>query len=161
MDGAYVDGNNNSLQSRTSQLLHESGEIGQGATIADQYKNYVPELPQGEEGYVFEGWEIGSGWGIPGDQLTAFAVQEDAEGHFVPKPTAFPIIVRARWRWVGGPIPGDVNGDGRTELLDAQLLFAFASGQPLQAEEEGLDLNADGHVNSRDALLLLRRLAAG
>ena len=123
-------------------------------------ENGVPFAPT-REGYVFEGWEIGSGWGVPGDQLTAFAVQEDAEGHFVPKPTAFPIIVRARWRWVGGPIPGDVNGDGRAELLDAQLLFAFTSGQPLQAEEEGLDLNADGHVNSRDALLLLRRLAAG
>ena len=60
-DGNYIDGNNNLIQSRSSQLLHESPVIGQGATIAEEYANYVPTLPNGEEGYVFEGWFLDEG----------------------------------------------------------------------------------------------------
>ncbi|MBR2521227.1 MAG: InlB B-repeat-containing protein [Oscillospiraceae bacterium] len=60
-DGQYVDGNNNNLQNRASHLLHESEEIQFGAAIADDYKNYVPTLPEGESGYVFEGWYVDEG----------------------------------------------------------------------------------------------------
>ncbi len=60
-DGNYVDGNGNQIQNRASQLLHESSAIGQGATIADEYINYVPNLPNGEAGYVFEGWYLDEG----------------------------------------------------------------------------------------------------
>ncbi|MBR5640886.1 MAG: InlB B-repeat-containing protein [Firmicutes bacterium] len=57
-DGAYVNEKNDSLQNRSSQLLHESALIGQGVTIADEYRNYTPELPEGQAGYVFEGWYL-------------------------------------------------------------------------------------------------------
>ena len=60
-DGDYVDGRDNELQNRSSQLLHESGEIGQGIAISDEYKNYIPNLPEGEEGFVFEGWYLDEG----------------------------------------------------------------------------------------------------
>ena len=59
MDGVYVDGNGNLIQSRASELLEENEEsIEQGAVIPNQYREYVPDLPEGEEGYVFEGWYI-------------------------------------------------------------------------------------------------------
>ena len=60
-DGQYVDGNNNKIQNRSSSLLHESGLIGQGATISDADRNYKPTLPSSEEGYVFEGWYLDEG----------------------------------------------------------------------------------------------------
>ncbi len=64
-DGQYVDGNNNMIQNRSTHMLHESGLIGQGAHIADEYKNYVPTLPEGEVGYVFEGWYLDEGCTTP------------------------------------------------------------------------------------------------
>ena len=64
-DGSYVDGNGNQIQNRASHLLHESPEIGQGATIAAEYRNYVPSLPPGEVGYVFEGWYLDEGCTVP------------------------------------------------------------------------------------------------
>ncbi|MBR5740432.1 MAG: InlB B-repeat-containing protein, partial [Firmicutes bacterium] len=36
--------------------MSESKKIGQGAVIPEDVINYVPDLPAGEEGYVFEGW---------------------------------------------------------------------------------------------------------
>ena len=64
-DGNYVDGNGGNIQNRANQLLHESGLIGQGATIPDEYKNYVPDLPAGQEGFVFEGWYMDEGCTTP------------------------------------------------------------------------------------------------
>ena len=60
-DGQYVDGNNNGIQNRSSHLLHESEEIGQGVAISNGAINYQPTLPEGEAGYVFEGWYIDEG----------------------------------------------------------------------------------------------------
>ncbi|MBQ6670107.1 MAG: InlB B-repeat-containing protein, partial [Firmicutes bacterium] len=64
-DGEYVDGNNNSLQNRSEHPLHESADYGQGATISQADKNYIPTLPENEEGYVFEGWYIDAGCTTP------------------------------------------------------------------------------------------------
>lgn len=61
-DGNYVDGNGNTLENRAAILLHESPEIGYKVTIADAYKNYVPDIP---EGYVFEGWYVDEGCTTP------------------------------------------------------------------------------------------------
>ena len=60
-DGNYVDGNGNTIQNRSSHLLHESDEIGQGEAISEDDINYKPTLPDGEKGYVFEGWYIDEG----------------------------------------------------------------------------------------------------
>ena len=64
-DGNYVDGNGNVIQNRATHILHESGKIAHGAKIPDADKNYVPQLPAGEEGYVFEGWYLDEACTIP------------------------------------------------------------------------------------------------
>ncbi|MCR5669492.1 MAG: InlB B-repeat-containing protein [Butyrivibrio sp.] len=56
MDGEYIDGFNSHIQNKAARFLHESADINQGMVIADSDKNYVPELPASESGYVFEGW---------------------------------------------------------------------------------------------------------
>ena len=60
MDGKYVDGDGNEIQNYSGNLLHESEEIPQGMEIHDRNKGednyYVPNLPEGEKGYVFAGW---------------------------------------------------------------------------------------------------------
>lgn len=56
MDGKYVDGKDNLIYSHEQNILHQSEEINQGAQIPDGIKNYKPSLPNGEEGFVFEGW---------------------------------------------------------------------------------------------------------
>ncbi|MBR6114865.1 MAG: InlB B-repeat-containing protein, partial [Oscillospiraceae bacterium] len=61
-DGNYVDGKGNTIQNRATQLLHESPEIPQGATIQDQYRNYTPAQT---EGYVFQGWYVDEGCTTP------------------------------------------------------------------------------------------------
>ena len=61
-DGLYVDGNNNMIETHPDILLHESPEIGQGVTIAAEYRDYVPNQPAG---YVFEGWYLDEGCTVP------------------------------------------------------------------------------------------------
>ncbi len=56
MDGKYVDGNGNQLNDRSKVLLAESEDVPFGAIIPDNIQNYKPTLPDGEKGYVFEGW---------------------------------------------------------------------------------------------------------
>ncbi|MBR0377358.1 MAG: InlB B-repeat-containing protein [Lachnospiraceae bacterium] len=64
-DGSYVSGNDDIIQNRATQLLHESDSIAHGAAIPDTDKEYVPELPSGEEGYIFEGWYLDESCSIP------------------------------------------------------------------------------------------------
>ena len=64
-DGNYVDGNGNTIQNRSEHKLHESALIGQGAVIADEYKNYKPALPESEKGYIFKGWYTDEGCTVP------------------------------------------------------------------------------------------------
>ena len=54
-DCIYVDGNNNQLATSKTEL-GKSSEIPQGAHIPEKWKNFKPTLPEGKEGYVFEGW---------------------------------------------------------------------------------------------------------
>lgn len=57
-DGTYVDGNENIIQNRATHHLHESDPISHGALIPVTDSNYTPSLPEGEDGYVFEGWYL-------------------------------------------------------------------------------------------------------
>ena len=84
-DGNYVDGDGNQLQNKSSRLLKESPTMGQGATIADEYKDYVPDLPAGESGYVFEGWYLDEGCTAP---------------YVFDKMTVGGITVYAKWRQI-------------------------------------------------------------
>ncbi|MDO4860152.1 MAG: InlB B-repeat-containing protein, partial [Bacillota bacterium] len=56
MDGLYIDGNGSTVKVKTDNELSQSADIAYGATIPTGVKNYVPDLPEGEAGYVFEGW---------------------------------------------------------------------------------------------------------
>ncbi|SDB66918.1 InlB B-repeat-containing protein [Butyrivibrio sp. INlla16] len=62
MDGKYVDGfddngsGGNLIYSHDANLLHESDPIGQEAKLPADLKDYTPDLPQGEAGFVFAGW---------------------------------------------------------------------------------------------------------
>ncbi|SMC74225.1 InlB B-repeat-containing protein, partial [Aristaeella lactis] len=56
-DGEYVNGDNGHMANHSGVLLHESPDIGQGATIADEYKNYKP-TQSSEPGYTFDGWYL-------------------------------------------------------------------------------------------------------
>lgn len=53
-------------------------------------------------------------------------------------------------------VPGDLDGNGRVEKADVIVLFVRIS---TAASEDLPDLTGDGCVNSRDALLLIRRTA--
>ncbi len=64
-DGNYVDGDNNVIENRATQTLCTSEEIGQGVRIADNYRTYVPTLPQGYDGFLFEGWYLDEGCVTP------------------------------------------------------------------------------------------------
>ncbi len=61
MDGTYFKGDGSIIQSRNEELLNESGLIAHEQKIPDSDKNYVPDLPVGEAGYVFAGWYADSG----------------------------------------------------------------------------------------------------
>ena len=54
MDGNYVNGNGNSLQNKKHHVLTTVSDIPYGDSISTY--NFVPNLPEGEYGYVFEGW---------------------------------------------------------------------------------------------------------
>ena len=58
--------------------------------------------------------------------------------------------------------PGDANGDGVVDLMDAALIKRMlAGGFGVTVDEANADVNADGIVNLKDAALVRRYLAGG
>ena len=59
---------------------------------------------------------------------------------------------------LGNPIlPGDMNGDGKTNNADVILLIRYQAGwSGLKIVEEAADFNGDGSVNMKDIILLIR-----
>ena len=55
--------------------------------------------------------------------------------------------------------PGDLNGDGWINAADARLHFGLLTGGQTTLNGESLDMNGDGKVDNRDAMLLYRRAA--
>lgn len=53
-------------------------------------------------------------------------------------------------------IPGDVNGDGKADVLDALLIMKKGAGWNVTLNTENADVNASGGVNIYDALLILQ-----
>ena len=64
-DGKYTNGNNGQIQNKSGNMLHESSLMGQGAALAAEDTTYIPELPEGESGYIFEGWYLDEGCTTP------------------------------------------------------------------------------------------------
>ena len=57
-------------------------------------------------------------------------------------------------------VPGDLNGDGISNISDAlELLKYIAHLSNKVVNEKGLDVNGDGVVNINDAIVLLKRIA--
>ena len=54
---------------------------------------------------------------------------------------------------------GDVNGDGKVDAVDSQLVLKYAVGKAklTAAQLKAADMNADGKVNAQDAQIILKR----
>ncbi len=71
----------------------------------------------------------------------------------------YPIL---RWQNTSEPLVGDVNGDNLVDLVDVNLVYAYATaGGSLDAEElAAADLDSDGHINVKDAAMIYALIAA-
>ena len=56
-------------------------------------------------------------------------------------------------------VPGDINGDGKTNNKDLSLLFQYLSGWDVEVVEAALDINGDGKNNNKDLSLLFQYLS--
>ena len=60
--------------------------------------------------------------------------------------------------WQGGTqqIPGDVNGDGKIDASDAQLVYAYTLGEGALTEIQILiaDMDSDGKITAKDAAMI-------
>ena len=81
-DGSYRDGDGNQIKNNHTSTPLRVENVIHGSDISG-YNNYVPQLPQGEEGYVFEGWYRDEACSLP-DTFTTMPM-----GNYV---------VYAKWR---------------------------------------------------------------
>ena len=59
--------------------------------------------------------------------------------------------------WAQGSRPGDVDGDGRVNSIDAFLLLGYRAGTILDPGFDAKhDVNCDGLANAQDATLILQ-----
>ena len=56
----------------------------------------------------------------------------------------------------GTGIPGDVNGDGGVNNMDAILLYRYVSGESVAVDADALDTNGNGRVDHQDVVALLK-----
>jgi len=56
-------------------------------------------------------------------------------------------------------VPGDINGDGSTNLKDQTRLFQYLADWDVEVNEPALDTNGDGSVNLKDQTRLFQYLA--
>lgn len=56
-------------------------------------------------------------------------------------------------------LPGDINGDGKVEKVDASVLIKYIVGENVTVIPEALDINLDGKVTIVDAITILLYLA--
>ena len=55
-------------------------------------------------------------------------------------------------------VPGDVNGDGKITLKDAQTIIRYVAGWNGAIDADIADVNCDGEVNAKDVALILKYL---
>lgn len=60
-----------------------------------------------------------------------------------------------------GSVPGDVNGDGETDNLDAARILMYDAGlvEFTKSQKQSADINGDGEVDSLDAAVILKKEA--
>ncbi len=69
-----------------------------------------------------------------------------------------PVLAVTQGVFCGGPVYGDLDGDGSVRALDAQIVLMHAVGLPVSADTTRGDVDADGKVNPRDALVILSQV---
>jgi uncharacterized repeat protein (TIGR02543 family) len=124
--------------------------VNAGATLYAQWdcstETESVELPvPTRDGFRFLGWAMDP------------AEQSGAVGSFTPDGDLTLYAI-----WAADPVgpAGDVNGDGKTDLLDLVRLHKHLAGLAVPLEDAGTDLDGSGVIDSRD-LLLLRMLLVG
>lgn len=55
--------------------------------------------------------------------------------------------------------PGDINGDGKVDAMDAMLLLHYVCGLKQNEVKGNPDVNGDGKTNNKDVVILLRYVA--
>ena len=135
--------------SEVGQTVTVSFDAGEGtvepATKKVNAGEAIGELPvpTREGGWVFLGW-----YTAPAE--SAFVA---GQGTQVTAETVFDedVTVYAHWR-----LPGDINGDGKVNLIDAQQLMRYVKYNDVTVVEANLDITGDGNVNLIDAQQLMR-----
>ncbi|WP_028511226.1 dockerin type I repeat-containing protein [Ruminococcus sp. NK3A76] len=69
------------------------------------------------------------------------------------------LYVRFYFDQLPGRIPGDLNGDGNTDLKDGLLISQHLAGWKVAINESNADVNNDGKADLKDGLLLKQYLA--
>ena len=105
-------------------------------------------VPTREGGWVFMGWYTEAADSAftagQGTQVTAETVLEDDT------------TVYAHWR-----LPGDINGDGKVNNKDWNLLLRYVKYSEGTVVEINVDVTGDGKVNNKDWNLLLKYVKYG
>ena len=114
-------------------------------TLAVLYGEAIGELPvpTREGGWVFMGW-----YTEPAASYLAAGQGTEVTAETVIKEDT---TVYAHWR-----LPGDINGDGKVNLIDAQQLMRYVKYHDVTVVEANLDITGDGKVNLIDAQQLMR-----
>ncbi len=132
---------------KTYEIRFELGGVGAPlAPVTRAGASLLGSLPTPVDAsgkWSFAGWYRDDGFRTPVDPST-----ELVRGS---------LTLYARWVKRSGSLPGDVNADGTVDREDAMRLFLAASGHAPTGT--AMDLDRDGRVNTRDALLLFRMLA--
>jgi len=126
-------------------ILEQEGVNQQTVKLASQPLSWNDSEKRYEANYA--------GFNVSGKYTLFFYVQEKT-GLISPFKKAF--LYKSRV-----PVPGDVNGDERTDLTDVILAFKIVCGADtgFEAITLGGDLNGDGKIGIEDLISLLRQLA--
>ncbi len=103
--------------------------------------NNVPVEPT-RPGYTFAGWQAESSWTAAAteERLAAFAVTSDAIGDYVVKPTAFPVLMKARWN--ANASSGGSGGGGGSVTAETVVTLPTTGSEDIKIEASVKDNKA-------------------
>lgn len=103
--------------------------------------NNVPVEPT-RPGYTFAGWQAESSWTAAATEelLASFAVTSDAIGDYVVKPTAFPVLMKARWN--ANVSSGGSGGGGGSVTAETVVTLPTTGSEDIKIEASVKDNKA-------------------